>query len=83
MDGVRPYAFLGVAASLYAVALNTKLGKTVAREQTWFSVVMGTSLVLGVARRVIPAGEWRKVALAFIVAGVPIISRSLYNKIKQ
>lgn len=75
------YVALGVAATAYAAALNTDVGKRFAKDYTWASVVGGTSLVLTMLRFILPKDEWQKVATAFAVAGTPMIVRSLANKI--
>jgi len=74
------YVALGVAATVYAYALNTKKGKSFASEYTWVSVVVGTGIVLIGLWFLIPQDSWLKVVLSFIVAGVPMIVRSLINK---
>lgn len=75
------YLALGVASSSYAMALNTDLGKSFARQHTWASVVLGTSLVLSMLRFILPKEYWQKVVIAFIVAGIPMIVRSLFNQL--
>jgi hypothetical protein len=76
------YVALGVAATVYAWALNTKKGKSLAGEYTWVSVVVGTGIVLIGLWFLIPQDSWLKVVLSFIVAGVPMIVRSLINKMR-
>lgn len=77
------YLALGVATSAYAMALNTDLGRSFARQHTWASVVLGTSLVLLLLRFVLPKEYWQKVVIAFAVAGSPMIARSLINQLQQ
>jgi hypothetical protein len=74
------YVALGVAATVYARTLNTKKGKSFASEYTWVSVVVGTGIVLIGLWFLIPQDSWLKVVLSFMVAGVPMIVRSLINK---
>lgn len=76
------YITLGFIASGYALFLNTKIGRGFASEYTWASVVIGTFLVLAAAWFLIPQSEWIKVFIAFVVSGIPMIARSLINKIK-
>ena len=76
----KAFAALGATASAYAAALNTAPGKKFAKEYTWASVVIGTSLVLAFLRLVLPKESWLKVAAAFGIAGAPMIGRSLVNK---
>lgn len=81
MKDVSGYIALGIVATAYAGALNTELGRDFAKEHTWASVVLGTSLVLAILRLIIPKEHWDKIVLAFIVAGSPMIARSLLNKL--
>ena len=76
----RSYIVLGSAATAYAAALNTEAGKQFAKDQTWVTVVFGTSLVLTALRFIMDTKEWRKVVTGFVVAGSPMIARSLWNK---
>ncbi len=70
---------LGVAATTYALGLNTDLGRRFAKEYTWASVVAGNGLILLFLRYLIPRRHWNTVALAFAVAGLPMVMRSIIN----
>jgi hypothetical protein len=72
--------FLGMSVSGYAVVLNTEQGKRFADESTWMSVVVGNSLLMLFLRFLLPKYYWNIVALSFVVAGTPMIARSLLNK---
>lgn len=74
------YAGLFLAAATYAMLLNTSRGKYFAKEYTWATVVTGTLLVLFALYLIIPTEVWWQVFLAFVVAGAPMIARSLFNK---
>ncbi len=76
-------ATLGVFSLGYAFFLNTKSGKKIADEHTWVAVVAGVALVLRAVSFVIPEEYWQKVVIAFIVAGVPLVVRSFWNKRKR
>ena len=80
MHSVESYTILGLISSLYAVGLNTKVGKKFTEEYTWATVCIGTTIVLAVLRLMIPKDQWYKLMTAFTVAGVPMVARSLYNK---
>ncbi len=80
MRNVESYTILGLISSLYAVGLNTKVGKKFTEEYTWATVCIGTTIVLAVLRLMIPKDHWYKLLTAFTVAGVPMVARSLYNK---
>lgn len=82
-DDPSAYLALGVAATTYAAALNTEIGRKFAKEYTWASVVAGTGLVLLMLRFILPKMYWEKVALAFAVAGTPMVGRSLWNKLGE
>jgi len=77
------YVVLGVAAIVYAVVLNTIGGKKFADDYTWASVVIGTGLVLAALWFIIPMEYWLKVVVAFVVAGIPMVARSLLSKAKK
>lgn len=74
------YIILGLLAIAYAFILNTPGGKKFTDQYTWATVVIGTSLVLGALWFIIPADNWKKVAIAFVVAGTPMIVRSLSKR---
>lgn len=80
MRSLESYTIIGLMSSLYAVSLNTPIGKKFTDQYTWAAVCIGTGTVLAVLRLVIPKEQWYKLATAFVVAGAPMIFRSLYNK---
>ena len=82
-DDTGAYIALGVTSTTYAAALNTDVGKEFADEYTWASVVLGTGLVLTILRFILPREYWQKVALAFAVAGTPMVARSLLRKLTE
>jgi hypothetical protein len=45
--------------------------------------VIGTALVLLSLRGSIDEESWNKVAAAFLVAGVPVVGRSLLNRARR
>lgn len=69
-------------STAYAFLLSTKTGRKWADNQTWATVVGGVSLVMAFV-----ALEDRKTAqtnfIYFLVAGVPIIFRSLWIQLEQ
>lgn len=75
------YSAIAVVSTLYALLLNTNPGKRFATEYTWASVSVGTGIVLLCSRLITPKTQWRKVGLAFIIGGLPMIGRSVLNKI--
>lgn len=80
MRSLESYTIIGLISSLYAIGLNTPMGKKFTDQYTWATVSIGTGMVLAILRLVIPKDQWYKLATAFIVAGGPMIFRSLYNK---
>ena len=80
MRSLESYTIIGLISSLYAISLNTPVGKKFTDQYTWATVCIGTGIVLSVLRLVIPKEQWYKLATAFVVAGAPMIFRSLYNK---
>ena len=77
---VGAYVGLSGAAGLYALALSTEQGRQFTERHTWATVVIGNSLILAALRAVLPAEQWRRVALAFVAAGTPMILRSLLRR---
>jgi len=80
MRSLESYTIIGLISSLYAICLNTPMGKKFTDQYTWATVSIGTGMVLAILRLVIPKEYWYKLATSFIVAGGPLIFRSLYNK---
>lgn len=80
MRSLESYTIIGLISSLYAIGLNTPMGKKFTDQYTWATVCIGTGIVLAILRLVIPKEYWYKLATAFVVAGAPLIFRSLYNK---
>lgn len=80
MRSLESYTILGLISALYAVCLNTKLGKKFTDQYTWATVCVGTGIVLAVLRLSMPKEHWYKLMTAFTVAGFPMVARSLYNK---
>jgi MFS-type transporter involved in bile tolerance (Atg22 family) len=80
MRSLESYTIIGLISSLYAIGLNTTMGKKFTDQYTWATVCIDTSIVLSGLRLIIPKEYWYKLATAFVVAGAPMIFRSLYNK---
>ena len=80
MRSLESYTIIGLISSLYAIGLNTTMGKKFTDQYTWATVCIGTSIVLSGLRLIIPKEYWYKLATSFVVAGAPMIFRSLYNK---
>jgi uncharacterized membrane protein YjjP (DUF1212 family) len=74
---------LSLLHDIYAIGLNTKVGRRFADDYTWASVVLGASLILAALWFIIPRGYWQKAVLAFVVAGIPMIARSLINRARK
>ena len=77
----KTYIALSAAATGYSAWLNTEKGRRFADDHTWASVVLGTGLVLAALKQMIPPQYWRKVLLAFVVAGTPLVVRSLFRQL--
>lgn len=52
-------------------------------DYTWLTVVIGVGYVLLYLYLLIPLKSWLAVCLAFFVASLPIIGRSLYNNLRR
>lgn len=77
------YVILGLASGFYAAWLNSPKGRRFAITRTAESTILGTSLVLFFCLFLIPPRLWVRVALAFSVAGAPMIGRSLWNRVNK
>ena len=80
VTNLQTYSLLFAASFGYAALLNTSEGRRFADDHTAESVAIGVALVLAALRFLLPLSVWRLVALAFAVAGVPIVGRSLVNR---
>jgi hypothetical protein len=77
---LQVYLVLFGAASAYAALLSTARGRAFADERTAESVILGVGLVLAALRLLLPGQAWDRVVVSFIVAGTPLISRSLLKR---
>ena len=76
------YTLLAAITSAYTAALSTPAGRRFTDEHTAETVVIGVSLVLAALRLVLPKAAWWRVAVAFAVAGLPLVGRSLVKRTK-
>jgi hypothetical protein len=74
------YLLLFVSSTAYAALLSTDQGRKFADTHTAESVVLGVALVLAALRLLLPGQAWGRVVVSFIVAGTPMISRSLLKR---
>lgn len=73
-------AFL--SSAVYALLLNTRLGRRWADEQTWATVVAGSALTLGWLATWQPlSAAWA--LLFFVATGIPIIVQSLARQLER
>jgi hypothetical protein len=79
-DCIFIYVILLGAASAYAALLSTRPGRKFADERSAESVILGVGLVLAALRLLLPGQAWGRVVVSFIVAGTPMISRSLLKR---
>lgn len=73
----RALVALGISSTAYAALLETETGRAWVEENTWLSVVLGVVLVLGLLRPSLPRRAWDTIAAGFVIAGTPLILRSL------
>ena len=71
---------LFIASTIYALILNTPAGRRFVDDYTAVSVILGVLLVLLSLRRSVPGHHLRRVAIAFAVAGSPLVLRSTLNR---
>lgn len=79
------YGLLFTTSVVYALLLQL-LWKTYRQafdDLTWLAVVVGDGYVLLYLYLLIPLEAWLAVCMAFFVACVPIIGRSLYNILRR
>ena len=77
------YLTLLAASTAYALALNTSLGRKLCQRKTWVTVVIGDAIIGGCLFIALPPATVALVLGAFIVAGLPIIARSIANELKE
>lgn len=74
---------LFLSSSLYALLLQTRLGRLLATRRTWVSVVIGVTLVIGALMPFLWGEALAMICAAFAVAGIPMIFRSFYNELRD
>lgn len=79
-DCILIYIVLGGAASVYAALLSTDKGRRFADDHTAETVIGGVLLVLAALRLLLPGPAWGRVVVAFSIAGLPMIGRSLIKR---
>jgi hypothetical protein len=77
------YVLMALVSGLYAGLLATKEGRRVAKDRTAETVIVGTSLVLAVARLGgMPWRWWTMLTGLFAAAGLPMYLRSWWLRVK-
>jgi hypothetical protein len=79
-NDLQTYSILFGAASAYALALSTRPGRKFSDAHTAETVVLGVGLVLAALRFLLSASAFRRVVAAFVVAGLPLVARSLLKR---
>lgn len=79
------YGLLFGTSIIYALILQylSKTYRQALDDYTWLMVVVGVGYVLLYLYLLLPLTFWFRVCLAFFVACLPIISRSLYNACRR
>ena len=72
------YLVLLLTSIVYAAFLQTEQGRWLCEFRAWMTVAIGVGYTLVAIAFLSPA--WDSVAKAFVVAGLPICVRSLYNE---
>jgi len=76
------FALLLAISTVYAVVLQvTPFGRWLATERTWLAVVIGVGYVTLIMRLLGPAPSWWLWLVAWVVSGVPVVARSLWNEL--
>ena len=74
---------LFLASGLYAIGLQTRIGKRLCARRTWLTVIVGNTLVLAALYTLLSLESWLLCVGAFAIAGVPVVARSLYNELRD
>jgi hypothetical protein len=74
------YVILFAVASVYAALLSTARGRAFADERSAESVILDVGLVLAALRFLLSGPAFRRVVAAFVVAGLPMVARSLLKR---
>ena len=81
---ILTYALILAVSAIYAIFLSvTAVGRWLASERTWLSVVIGVGYVTLAMRILGPAPAWWQWLVAWGVSSVPIIARSLYHELRR
>lgn len=80
---VAMYLTLLAASTVYALALNTRLGRKLCQRRTWVTVIGGVALVIAGLLIALPPATVGIIAGAFAVAGIPIVARSIARELKE
>jgi hypothetical protein len=74
------YLLLFVSSTAYAAALSTDKGRAFADTRTAETVVLGVGLVLAALRFLLSGPAFGRVVAAFVIAGSPMVARSLLKR---
>lgn len=77
MKQLVSYLIIGAASSAFAFFLSQNDGKKWVDENTALAVIIGSSIIVVGLAPALPPHQWRKVALAFGVAGAPMVARKI------
>lgn len=79
------YTMLFLTSVIYAVVLQWwwRADPDGFDDNTWLTVVIGVGYVLLWLRPIIPLDAWLDFGKGFMVAGIPIVFRSLYNNARR
>lgn len=80
LSNLPTYGLLALISSAYAAILSTDEGRRFTEQHTAETVVIGVGLVLAALRWLLPVSVVRVVVVAFGIAGIPMILRSLAKR---
>lgn len=74
---------LMLASGLYALFLQTRVGRLLATRRTWLTVVAGVAMVIGAVAPFIGVEHTLMVLAGFAAGGIPMVARSIHNELKD
>lgn len=73
---------LFLVSCLYCIILEySERRLRLVTRKTWLTVIIGVAMVMAALTLLIPWECWLMVATAFVVAGLPVVGRSIVNEI--
>ena len=74
---------LALTSGLYALFLQTRVGRLLVTRRTWLTVVIGVAMVIGAVAPFIGLEHSLMVLAGFSAGGIPMVARSIFNELRD